>query len=66
LSLSNYTMLRSTGDDTLHGDPGLSLPPVPARLHLCEQECWHRRNGDLIGKRIGVPEYSMTEAGVGT
>ena len=62
LSLSNYTMLRSRGDDTF-----MAIPVFPSRLfrHSC---IYVNRNAsiaapaDLIGKRIGVPEYSMTAA----
>jgi 4,5-dihydroxyphthalate decarboxylase len=62
LSLSNYTMLRARGDDSF-----MAIPVFPSRLfrHSC---IYVNRNAgihgpkDLIGRRIGVPEYSMTAA----
>jgi 4,5-dihydroxyphthalate decarboxylase len=62
LSFSNYTMLRSRGED-----PFIAIPVFPSRQfrHSC---IYVNRNAgieepkDLIGKRIGVPEYSMTAA----
>jgi 4,5-dihydroxyphthalate decarboxylase len=62
LSFSNYTMLRARGDDAF-----MAIPVFPSRLfrHSC---IYVNRNAgitepkDLIGKRIGVPEYSMTAA----
>ncbi|PYR69874.1 MAG: 4,5-dihydroxyphthalate decarboxylase, partial [Acidobacteria bacterium] len=62
LSLSNYTMLRARGDDTF-----MAIPVFPSRLfrHSCiyvNRKAGINRPSDLIGKRIGVPEYSMTAA----
>jgi 4,5-dihydroxyphthalate decarboxylase len=62
LSLSNYTMLRSRDDDTF-----MAIPVFPSRQfrHSC---IYVNRNAgineprDLIGRRVGVPEYSMTAA----
>jgi 4,5-dihydroxyphthalate decarboxylase len=62
LSLSNYTMLRSRGDDTF-----TAIPVFPSRQfrHSC---IYVNRNAgineprDLIGRRVGVPDYSMTAA----
>src|ERR1051325_8415405 len=62
LSLSNYTMLRSRGDDTF-----TAIPVFPSRLfrHSCiyvNRTAGINKPSDLIGRRIGVPEYSMTAA----
>jgi 4,5-dihydroxyphthalate decarboxylase len=62
LSFSNYTMLRARGDDSF-----VAIPVFPSRLfrHSCIYVNRHAGIGhpaDLIGKRIGVPEYSMTAA----
>jgi len=62
LSFSNYTMLRAGGDDKF-----VAIPVFPSRLfrHSC---IYVHRNAainepkDLIGKKVGVPEYSMTAA----
>jgi 4,5-dihydroxyphthalate decarboxylase len=62
LSFSNYTMLRARGDDTF-----MAIPVFPSRQfrHSC---IYVNRNAgineprDLIGRRVGVPEYSMTAA----
>ena len=62
LSLSNYTMLRSRDDDTF-----TAIPVFPSRQfrHSC---IYVNRNAginepkDLIGRRVGVPDYSMTAA----
>jgi len=62
LSLSNYTMLRSRGDTTF-----TAIPVFPSRLfrHSCiyvNRNAGVEAPADLIGQRIGVPEYSMTAA----
>lgn len=62
LSFSNYTMLRSRGED-----PFTAIPVFPSRQfrHSCiyvNRNAGIREPKDLIGKRIGVPEYSMTAA----
>ena len=62
LSFSNYTMLRARGDD-----PFTAIPVFPSRQfrHSCiyvNRKSRIEEPGDLIGKRIGVPEYSMTAA----
>jgi len=62
LSLSNYAMLRSRGDDAF-----IAIPVFPSRLfrHSCiyvNRKAGINAPGDLIGRRIGVPEYSMTAA----
>ena len=62
LSFSNYTMLRSRGDDTF-----TAIPVFPSRLfrHSCiyvNKNAGINEPKDLIGKRVGVPEYSMTAA----
>jgi 4,5-dihydroxyphthalate decarboxylase len=62
LSFSNYTMLRSRGDDAF-----TAIPVFPSRLfrHSCiyvNKTAGITAPRDLIGKRIGVPEYSMTAA----
>ncbi|MEE8518786.1 MAG: PhnD/SsuA/transferrin family substrate-binding protein [Dehalococcoidia bacterium] len=62
LSFANYTMLRARGDDSF-----IAIPVFPSRLfrHSC---IYVNANGsinepkDLAGKKIGVPEYSMTAA----
>jgi len=62
LSLSNYTMLRSRGEDMF-----MAIPVFPSRQfrHSC---IYVNRNAgineprDLIGRSVGVPEYSMTAA----
>ena len=62
LSLSNYTMLRAEGDEKF-----IAIPVFPSRLfrHSCifiNKNAGINEPKDLIGKRIGVPEYSMTAA----
>ena len=62
LSFSNYTMLRSRGDDKF-----MAIPVFPSRLfrHSCiyvNKKAGINEPKDLNGKRIGVPEYSMTAA----
>src|ERR1041384_959902 len=62
LWLSNYTMLRARGVDTF-----MAIPVFPSRLsrHSCiyvNRKAAINTPGDLIGKRIGVPENSMTAA----
>jgi 4,5-dihydroxyphthalate decarboxylase len=62
LSLSNYTMLRARGDNAF-----MAIPVFPSRLfrHSCiyvNKSAGINAPADLIGKRIGVPEYSMTAA----
>ena len=62
LSFSNYTMLRSRGDDSF-----TAIPVFPSRLfrHSCiyvNTRAGINEPRDLIGKRVGVPEYSMTAA----
>jgi 4,5-dihydroxyphthalate decarboxylase len=62
LSFSNYTMLRSRGDDAF-----MAIPVFPSRLfrHSCiyvNETAGIDEPRDLIGRRIGVPEYSMTAA----
>ena len=62
LSFSNYTMLRAGGDDKF-----VAIPVFPSRLfrHSCiyvNKKAGINEPKDLIGKKIGVPEYSMTAA----
>ena len=62
LSFSNYTMLRARGDDKF-----IAIPVFPSRLfrHSCiyvNKNAGIQEPKDLNGKRIGVPEYSMTAA----
>jgi 4,5-dihydroxyphthalate decarboxylase len=62
LSFSNYTMLRASGDDKF-----VAIPVFPSRLfrHSCiyvNKKSGIHEPKDLVGKRIGVPEYSMTAA----
>lgn len=62
LSFSNYTMLRASGDTTF-----VAIPVFPSRLfrHSCIYVNAHAgitAPKDLAGKKIGVPEYSMTAA----
>ena len=62
MSLSSYTM-------TLHSDdrPFIAIPVFPSRYfrHSCiyvNANSGIREPADLIGKRIGVPEFQMTAA----
>lgn len=62
LSLSNYTMLRAAGDEKF-----VAIPVFPSRLfrHSCiyvNKQAGIDEPGDLVGKKVGVPEYSMTAA----
>ncbi|MBM3488295.1 MAG: ABC transporter substrate-binding protein [Alphaproteobacteria bacterium] len=62
MSLSNYTMLAS-GDDP----PYVAIPVFPSRVFrhgyfFVNTEKGIRSPADLVGKRGGVPEYSMTAA----
>ena len=62
LSLSNYTMLRSRGDDTF-----TAIPVFPSRQfrHSCiyvNTNAGINEPKDLIGRRVGVPDYPMTAA----
>ncbi|GIT14317.1 MAG: hypothetical protein CM1200mP36_00730 [Gammaproteobacteria bacterium] len=62
LSLSNYTMLRAGGDDRF-----VAIPVFPSRQfrHSCiyvNKNAGIDEPKDLIGKKVGVPEYSMTAA----
>ena len=62
LSFSNYTMLRAGGDGKF-----IAIPVFPSRLfrHSCiyvNKNAGIDEPNDLIGKKIGVPEYSMTAA----
>ncbi len=62
LSLANYTMLRARGDDSF-----MAIPVFPSRLfrHSCiyvNKNAHINEPKDLAGKKIGVPEYSMTAA----
>jgi 4,5-dihydroxyphthalate decarboxylase len=62
LSFANYTMLRARGDDSF-----IAIPVFPSRLfrHSCiyvNKNAGINEPKDLMGKKIGVPEYSMTAA----
>jgi 4,5-dihydroxyphthalate decarboxylase len=62
LSFANYTMLRARGDDSF-----IAIPVFPSRLfrHSCiyvNKNASINEPKDLMGKKIGVPEYSMTAA----
>ena len=62
LSLANYTMLRAEGDEKF-----IAIPVFPSRLfrHSCifvNKKAGINEPKDLVGKKIGVPEYSMTAA----
>jgi len=62
LSFANYTMLRARGDDSF-----IAIPVFPSRLfrHSCiyvNKNASINEPKDLVGKKIGVPEYSMTAA----
>jgi 4,5-dihydroxyphthalate decarboxylase len=62
LSFANYTMLRARGDDSF-----IAIPVFPSRLfrHSCiyvNKKAGINEPKDLAGKKIGVPEYSMTAA----
>lgn len=60
MSLGKYASLRSQGDDRLIG-----LPVFPSRVFRLSSLYVRRgsgieRPGDLLGKRIGVPEWAQT------
>ncbi len=62
LSLSNYTILRSRGEDDLIG-----IPIFPNRVFRHSAFWVNTRSAierpqDLVGKRMGVAEYPMTAA----
>lgn len=62
LSMANYTMLRARGEDSF-----IAIPVFPSRLfrHSCiyvNKNAGINEPKDLVGKKIGVPEYSMTAA----
>jgi 4,5-dihydroxyphthalate decarboxylase len=62
LSLANYTMLRARGDTSF-----IAIPVFPSRMfrHSCiyvHVDSGINEPKDLEGKKIGVPEYSMTAA----
>ena len=62
LSLANYTMLRARGDTSFE-----AIPVFPSRMfrHSCiyvNVNSGIDEPKDLVGKRVGVPEYSMTAA----
>src|SRR5258706_10402383 len=62
MSLSNYTSLVSQGDP-----PFIAIPVFPSRVFRHGYFFVNTGKGikdarDLAGKRIGVPEYSMTAA----
>ena len=60
MSLSSYTMARSRGDDRF-----VAIPVFPWRIfrHSCVYINTHKgieKPTDIIGKKVGVPEYQMT------
>ena len=60
MSLSNYATLVGTG-----GAPFIAIPVFPSRFfrHSCiftSAKSGIKEPKDLIGKKIGVPEYQMT------
>jgi 4,5-dihydroxyphthalate decarboxylase len=62
MSLSNYTSLVSQGDA-----PFVAIPVFPSRVFrhgyfFINADAGIREPRDLVGKRGGVPEYSMTAA----
>jgi len=62
MSLSNYTSLVSQGDA-----PFVAMPVFPSRVFrhgyfFINADAGIREPRDLVGKRGGVPEYSMTAA----
>src|SRR5436305_10839214 len=62
LSLSNYTTLVDRGDA-----PFIAIPVFPSRVFrhgyiFINTDSGIREPKDLIGKRGGVPEYTMTAA----
>ncbi len=61
-SLSNYLMLKDRGADWLHAIPVFPYRAFRHSTLYVRKDSLLREPADLRGKRIGVPDFSMTAA----
>ena len=61
-SLSNYLMLRDRGADWLHAIPVFPYRAFRHSTLYVRKDSSLREPADLRGKRVGVPDFSMTAA----
>lgn len=61
-SLSNYIMLKDRGADWLHAIPVFPYRAFRHSTLYVRRDSPMRGPADLRGKRVGVPDYSMTAA----
>jgi 4,5-dihydroxyphthalate decarboxylase len=60
MSLSNFLMLLSRGDDRFVGIPAFTYRQFRHSLIWLNPKSGIREPKDLAGKRIGIPDYSVT------
>lgn len=60
MSLSSYSILRSTGDDRFVGIPAFLSRSFRHESIYVRADAGIAEPGDLRGRRVGVPEYQMT------